>query len=153
MRRRAKLTIEIPRWVDDEDDLIVHLCAEDACLERARAIRAGARRHPPARLRWCTGAESFRRARDRSLSTAKRVSLLLRAERVFVQAGDLALCASRSCYERTGLGAAWTTLVKQVRTTHRRKFGFVAGFEKIVAGEKPRREPSFLQRAKRRGRQ
>jgi hypothetical protein len=96
----AKLTIEIPRWVDDEDDLTVHLCAEDACLERARAIRAGARRHPPARLRWSTGAESFRRARDRSLSTAKRVSLLLRAERAFVRAGDLALCAPGAATRR-----------------------------------------------------
>lgn len=59
MPRPAELIVIIPRWVDDEDDLTVHLCAEDVCRERASAIRAGAHRRPLAKRTFRQGEESF----------------------------------------------------------------------------------------------
>ena len=64
---------------------------------------------------------------------------------------DIALenleCARR-CYENAGLADEWRTLVETVRSEHRRKTGFMAGFEEIVAGSGPGEKPSFLERAK-----
>jgi hypothetical protein len=90
MPRRVRLTIEIPRWVADEADLTVHLCAEDACLERARAIGAGARRVPAARAQLAKGRQAFARARSRRLPAASRLRHLLRAERAFIDGHSLA---------------------------------------------------------------
>jgi hypothetical protein len=85
MPRRATLTIEIPRWVADEADLTIHLCAEDVCLERARAIGAGARRVAAARAQLAKGREALAKARSRWLSAADRLRHLLRAERAFIE--------------------------------------------------------------------
>ncbi len=52
------------------------------------------------------------------------------------------------CYERAGLVDAWNETVVRVREQHRRKLGFMAEFERLVAGTAPRQEPSFLERAK-----
>ena len=106
MRRSTTLTISIPRWVDDEPDLTVHLCAEYACLARACALHAGARRHVPARLHLRLGGESIRQAHDRTLPATKRVKLLLRAEQAFADAADLEIAArlghaTRSATRRT----------------------------------------------------
>jgi len=51
-------------------------------------------------------------------------------------------------FERAGLTAQWEATVAQVRADHRRKSGFMLGFEHVVAGGAPREEPSFLERAK-----
>jgi uncharacterized Zn finger protein len=55
---------------------------------------------------------------------------------------------AKRCFERAGLTAEWEATVAQVRTDHRRKSGFMSGFENLIAGAAPREEPSFLQRAK-----
>lgn len=55
---------------------------------------------------------------------------------------------AKRCYERAGLAAAWNETVVRVRAQHRRKLGFMAEFERLVAGAAPRHEPSFLERAK-----
>ena len=55
---------------------------------------------------------------------------------------------ARRCYERAGLLTEWETIVRAVRADHRRKVGFMAGFEDIVAGGGPSTKPSFLERAK-----
>ena len=94
MGRRAKRVIVIPRWVDDEEDVHVYLCAQDACGERARATWEGARRLPAANRRFRKGQELFGKARDRSLSTLRRMKLLLRAENAFIAARQVA-CNAR----------------------------------------------------------
>jgi hypothetical protein len=55
---------------------------------------------------------------------------------------------AKRCFERAGLTAPWEATVAQVRADHRRKSGFMLGFEHVVAGGVPREEPSFLERAK-----
>lgn len=55
---------------------------------------------------------------------------------------------AKRCYERAGLLDAWNEAVVRVRSEHRRKLGFMSGFERLVAGTAPRHEPSFLERAK-----
>jgi hypothetical protein len=55
---------------------------------------------------------------------------------------------ARRCYEKAGLDADWKRVVSKVRAEHRRKTGFMAGFEEIVAGTRPGEKPSFLERAK-----
>ena len=55
---------------------------------------------------------------------------------------------ARGCYERAGLGTNWESLVREVRTEHYRKTGFMSGFEAVVAGAGPSAKPTFLERAK-----
>jgi len=55
---------------------------------------------------------------------------------------------ARDCFERAGQTADWIRVVTNVRSQHRRKTGFMAGFEKVVAGMGPSQRPSFLERAK-----
>jgi hypothetical protein len=55
---------------------------------------------------------------------------------------------SKRCYERAGLSGEWKKIVIQVRSVHRRKSGFISGFERIVAGMGNRQ--SFVERARER---
>jgi hypothetical protein len=55
---------------------------------------------------------------------------------------------ARTCYQRAGLDQQWEALVAEIRRDHHRKTGFMPGFERIVAGAGPSREPSFLDRAR-----
>jgi uncharacterized Zn finger protein len=55
---------------------------------------------------------------------------------------------AKACYERAALARSWDVLVAEVRGAHRRKAGFMADFERLVAGQGPSDEPSFLERAK-----
>lgn len=55
---------------------------------------------------------------------------------------------ARRCYQLAGSDAQWKALVDEIRRDHRRKSGFMPGFELIVAGRRPRVEPSFLERAR-----
>ncbi len=55
---------------------------------------------------------------------------------------------ARRCYQEAGLDEPWKTLVAEIRRDHRRKTGFMPGFEAIVAGKRARVEPSFLERAR-----
>lgn len=57
---------------------------------------------------------------------------------------------AKRCYERAGLTSEWEKTVGRVRADHRRKTGFLSGFEAVVAGSGPSDEPSFLERAKER---
>lgn len=59
---------------------------------------------------------------------------------------------AQGCFERAGLLAEWEKTVAEVRADHRRKSNFMPGFEALVAGRGPSREPSFLERAKARWR-
>lgn len=56
--------------------------------------------------------------------------------------------AARRCYERAGLRTEWEALVGAIRAAHRRKVGFMAGFEEVVAGGGPSTRPWFIERAK-----
>jgi hypothetical protein len=55
---------------------------------------------------------------------------------------------AKNCYQRAGLDAQWQALIAEVHREHRRKSGFMPGFERIVRGTGPSREPSFLDRAR-----
>jgi hypothetical protein len=55
---------------------------------------------------------------------------------------------ARRCFQKAGLAASWQRVVQKVRLEHRRKIGFMAGFEEIVAGSGPSERLSFLARAK-----
>jgi len=55
---------------------------------------------------------------------------------------------ARRCYERAGLADDWRCVVDEVRADHRRKTGFMSGFEEVVAGLVPSKKRSFLERAK-----
>ncbi len=44
---------------------------------------------------------------------------------------------ARNCYQRAGLDAQWQALIAQIRREHRRKSGFMPGFERIVKGKGP----------------
>ena len=54
---------------------------------------------------------------------------------------------AKSCYERAGMEPKWKTLVGKIRQVHHRKHSFIGGFERLVAGRGPSKEPSFLARA------
>jgi hypothetical protein len=51
-------------------------------------------------------------------------------------------------YERAGRGAEWADTVRHIRANHRRKTGFMPGFEALAADAGRTAEPSFLERAK-----
>ncbi len=57
---------------------------------------------------------------------------------------------AKSCYQSAGLDAQWQALVAEIRRGHHRKSGFMPGFERIVRGAGQSKEPSFLDRARRR---
>ncbi len=57
---------------------------------------------------------------------------------------------AKKCYERAGIEAEWDSLVADLRARHYRKKSFMAGLEQIVSGAARRREPTFLERARRR---
>ncbi len=57
---------------------------------------------------------------------------------------------ARDCYRKAGLDAEWQALTAEIRHQHHRKSSFMPGFERIVTGSVSRREPSFLDRARRR---
>ncbi len=44
--------------------------------------------------------------------------------------------AAKRCYEHAGRGSDWEALVRTVREKHRRKSGFMPGFERIVSGKR-----------------
>ena len=56
---------------------------------------------------------------------------------------------AKNSYQRAGLNAQWQALIAEIRREHRRKSSFMPGFERIVGGTGPGREPSFLDRARR----
>lgn len=55
---------------------------------------------------------------------------------------------AKECYAHAGLDKEWRAVVAEVRKAHHRKVGFMGGFERLVAGQGPSDEPSFLERAK-----
>jgi hypothetical protein len=55
---------------------------------------------------------------------------------------------AKRCYARAGLAAEWEETVRQVRSSHRRKTGFMTGFEAVAAAAGHKEQPSFLDRAK-----
>jgi hypothetical protein len=56
--------------------------------------------------------------------------------------------AALSNFERAGLAAEWANTVCHIRASHRRKAGFMSGFEALAAGHGRASRPSFLERAK-----
>lgn len=58
------------------------------------------------------------------------------------------LARAKRCYEKSGLTVDWERLVSEVRAEHRRKTGFMPGFEEIVRGSGRSQQPSFLELAK-----
>ncbi len=57
---------------------------------------------------------------------------------------------ARRCIEKAGLAKEWDSLVSRVRSDHSRKTGFLARFEALVSHGAVPKEPSFLERARKR---
>lgn len=55
--------------------------------------------------------------------------------------------SARDLYRKAGLDSEWQATVEAVRAGHSKKYGFMPGFELIVAGESADR-PSFAERAR-----
>jgi hypothetical protein len=53
---------------------------------------------------------------------------------------------AKNCYRRAGLDAQWQALVAEIRRKHRRKSGFMPGFERIAGGAGPRKARAFKRR-------
>jgi len=57
---------------------------------------------------------------------------------------------AKNCYKEAGLEAEWHALAAEIRKRHSRKSSFMPGFERIATGARSPRQPSFLDRARRR---
>jgi tetratricopeptide (TPR) repeat protein len=55
---------------------------------------------------------------------------------------------AKHCYGQARMDQQWDAVVAEVRQAHHRKMGFMPGFERLVAGQGPSQEPSFLDRAR-----
>lgn len=117
------------------------------------------------RLRTATDAEIEGLSHGRTAPAAKRLAKSHPdvAAKVYRALGMRILNAKKSkyydaalsnfedaqrCYERSGLQRDWEALVADVRRAHHRKAGFMAAFERLIAGHAPSDEPSFLERAR-----
>ncbi len=117
------------------------------------------------RLRTATDAEIENLSHYRTVPVAKRLAKPHPdvAAKVYRALGTRILNAKKSkyydaalsnfenakrCYERAGLHRDWEALAADVRRAHHRKAGFMADFERLVAGHGPSDEPSFLERAR-----
>lgn len=54
---------------------------------------------------------------------------------------------ARDLYQKAGLDSEWQAVVKTVGDKHSKKYGFMPGFEQIVAGKSTER-PSFVEKAR-----
>ena len=52
------------------------------------------------------------------------------------------------CFVKASQLPEWEKTVRTLRAEHRRKTGFLAGFEELVSGQGPSEKPSYLERAK-----
>ena len=55
---------------------------------------------------------------------------------------------AKRCYATAGREPEWERVVSEVRARHRRKHGFMPGFERVANGTGPEPTPPFLERAK-----
>lgn len=62
----------------------------------------------------------------------------------------LDLAHARDGFLAAGQDEAWAQTVAQLRVEHKRKLGFMEGFERLAAGASPERQPTFLERARER---
>ena len=66
---------------------------------------------------------------------------------------DVALAhfeGARRCFRKAGMEIEWEDLVRNVRDEHARKTGFMPRFEELLSRGSAPREPSFLEKARRR---
>ncbi|MCD4681676.1 MAG: hypothetical protein K8R86_00220 [Bacteroidales bacterium] len=69
-----------------------------------------------------------------------------------LQAVDLIETFIAVCYEKAEGEPVWLETVEKVMNNHSRKYSFMPGFKRVVAGQGPSTEPSFIERAKTRWR-
>jgi hypothetical protein len=55
---------------------------------------------------------------------------------------------AKACYQKSGLSAQWDTLVAEILRDHRRKYGFLSGFNRLSSRGTQTPEPSFLEKAR-----
>ena len=61
---------------------------------------------------------------------------------------DTNIEAARKCYLAAGLDEMWRMTTAEIHRDHYRKYGFMPGFEAIVAGKRALPQPSFLDLAR-----
>lgn len=162
---------ELMRFVPKAERAGWHAKAIDAA-ERAGlgsllelGLETGEIKRPVERLRTATDAEIEALSHYRTEPAAKRLATshpdvaakvyralgmrMLNAKKSKYYGAALSnFRAAKRCYERSGLHRDWEALVADVRRAHHRKAGFMADFERLVAGHGPSNEPSFLERAR-----
>lgn len=85
------------------------------------------------------------------LEVAMAFRILEARKSKYYQAALRNLERARKAMLSNGHAEEWDTLATEIRTHHRRKSGFMPGFENLAAGRR-RREPSFSERARARWR-
>lgn len=121
-----RLVKRLNRVSDGELEGLSHYVTEPAAKHLART-------HP------AVAAKVFRALCVRILSAAK--------SKYYCEALAY-LEEARRCYQAAGLDDGWRELVTEIRRQHRRKSGFMPGFEAIVAGKRARVDLSLLDRAR-----
>jgi hypothetical protein len=126
VKETERLAVRLNRVSDAKLEGLSHYVTEPAAKHLART-------HP------AVAAKLFRALCVRILSAAKSK---------YYHEALANLEETRRCYQAAGLDERWRELVIEIRRVHRRKSGFMPGFEAIVAGKRGRVEPSFLDRAR-----
>lgn len=159
---------DLMRFVEEADRSQWHVRAMDAAAERdsgsfiALCVETNETQRLAERIRTMSDSEleslshfttepAAARLESAHSDLAARVHTALGVR--IVEAGksryyDAALShfdAAKRCYEQAGRSSEWESLVRRVREKHRRKSGFMPGFERIVSGK---RVPLFVDSAR-----
>ena len=126
VKETERLVERLNRVSDAELERLSHYVTEPAAKHLART-------HP------AVAAKIFRALCVRILSAAKSK---------YYREALAHLEEARKCYQAAALDERWREPVTEIRREHRRKSGFMPGFEAIVAGKRARVDPSFLDRAR-----
>jgi len=126
-KETERLSELVKHSADQELETVSHYALEPAATRLEKAAHAG----EAARLWQAMGMRVVKEKKSKYYGAALR-----NFER------------AKRCYDRAGLGADWENVVREVRTEHHRKTGFMPGFEEVVGGSGSSQEPPFLERAK-----
>jgi len=138
---------------DDLGSLVDLLMAKKETESLARRLRAAGDRDLEA-LSHFTGEPAARRLSRSHPDVAARMYRALGMRILHGKKSKYYAAAlghferARDCYGHAGPGDGWESVVAEVRAAHGRKVGFMPGFERLLAGHGPSREPSFLDRAR-----
>jgi hypothetical protein len=116
------------------------LISSDIELENISHYVSGPAANSLAKSHPAAAAKLFRALGMRTLKAGK--------SKYYTEAIE-SLRKAKASYQETGLTAQWDALVAEIRRDHRRKHGFLSGFERLASKEAKTPPPSFLEKARR----